>query len=92
MGHDSLAERPTALPRRWSCGCLAAIRKIGDPWHSVTDEAALAHSVGWLVAFPSNAEDAVGLLSVGTARQRSGLLLRTPGDAGRGLGQTAVSG
>jgi 2-oxoisovalerate dehydrogenase E1 component len=37
-------------------------RKIGDPWHSVTDEAALAHSVGWLVAFPSNAEDAVGLL------------------------------
>lgn len=37
-------------------------RKIGDPWHSVTDEAALAHSVGWRVAFPSNAEDAVGLL------------------------------
>jgi 2-oxoisovalerate dehydrogenase E1 component len=37
-------------------------RKIGDPWHSVTDEAALAHSVGWLVAFPSNAEDSVGLL------------------------------
>ena len=37
-------------------------RKIGDPWHSVTDEAALAHSVGWLVAFPSNAEDAVGLM------------------------------
>ena len=37
-------------------------RKIGDPWHSVTDEAALAHSVGWLVAFPSNADDAVGLL------------------------------
>lgn len=37
-------------------------RKIGDPWHSVTDEAAFAHSPGWLVAFPSNAEDAVGLL------------------------------
>lgn len=37
-------------------------RKIGDPWHSVTDEAAFAHSVGWLVAYPSNAEDAVGLL------------------------------
>lgn len=37
-------------------------RKIGDPWHSVTDEAAFAHSPGWLVAFPSNAADAVGLL------------------------------
>ncbi len=37
-------------------------RKVGDPWHSVTDEAAFAHSVGWRIAFPSNAEDAVGLL------------------------------
>lgn len=37
-------------------------RRIGDPWHSVTDEAAFAHSVGWQVAYPSNAEDAVGLL------------------------------
>jgi 2-oxoisovalerate dehydrogenase E1 component len=37
-------------------------RRIGDPWHSVNDEVAFAHSVGWRVAFPSNAEDAVGLL------------------------------
>jgi 2-oxoisovalerate dehydrogenase E1 component len=37
-------------------------RKIGDPWHSVTDEAAFAHSVGWRLAFPSNVDDAVGLL------------------------------
>ena len=37
-------------------------RKIGDPWHSVTDEVAFAHAVGWKVAVPSNAEDAVGLL------------------------------
>jgi 2-oxoisovalerate dehydrogenase E1 component len=37
-------------------------RRIGDPWHSVTDEAAFIHSVGWQVAYPSNAEDAVGLL------------------------------
>jgi 2-oxoisovalerate dehydrogenase E1 component len=37
-------------------------RRIGDPWHSVTDEAAFAHAVGWRVAYPSNAEDAVGLL------------------------------
>jgi 2-oxoisovalerate dehydrogenase E1 component len=37
-------------------------RKIGDPWHSVSDEAMFAHSVGWRVLMPSNAEDAVGLL------------------------------
>jgi 2-oxoisovalerate dehydrogenase E1 component len=37
-------------------------RKIGDPWHSVTSEVTFAHAVGWQVAFPSNAEDAVGLL------------------------------
>ena len=37
-------------------------RKIGDPWHSVTSEVIYAHSPGWLLAFPSNAEDAVGLL------------------------------
>lgn len=37
-------------------------RKIGDPWHSVSDEAMYAHSVGWQVVMPSNAEDAVGLL------------------------------
>ena len=37
-------------------------RHIGDPWHSVTSEVDFAHSVGWRVAFPSNAEDGVGLL------------------------------
>ncbi|MCA9931687.1 MAG: hypothetical protein KC419_24560, partial [Anaerolineales bacterium] len=37
-------------------------RKIGDPWHSVTNEVMFAHAVGWQVAVPSNAEDAVGLL------------------------------
>ncbi len=37
-------------------------RKIGDPWHSVSDEAMFAHSVGWQVVMPSNVEDAVGLL------------------------------
>ncbi len=34
----------------------------GDPWHSVCDEVEWAHKVGWQVAFPSNASDAVGLL------------------------------
>ncbi|GIV57207.1 MAG: pyruvate dehydrogenase E1 subunit beta [Rhodothermaceae bacterium] len=36
--------------------------KVGDPWHSVTDEVRFVHAIGWQVAFPSNAEDAVGLL------------------------------
>ena len=36
--------------------------KCGDPWHSVSDEVMFAHLVGWQVAYPSNAEDAVGLL------------------------------
>ncbi len=37
-------------------------RKIGDPWHSVTNEIMYAHAIGWKVAVPSNAEDTVGLL------------------------------
>ena len=37
-------------------------KKTGDPWHSVTGEAIYAHTLGWRLAFPSNAEDAVGLL------------------------------
>ena len=36
--------------------------KVGDPWHSVTGEVTWAHAIGWQMAFPSNAEDAVGLL------------------------------
>jgi 2-oxoisovalerate dehydrogenase E1 component len=37
-------------------------KKTGDPWHSVTGEAVLAHTLGWRLAIPSNAADAVGLL------------------------------
>lgn len=36
--------------------------KVGDPWHSVSGEVMWAHAIGWQMAFPSNAEDAVGLL------------------------------
>jgi 2-oxoisovalerate dehydrogenase E1 component len=36
--------------------------KCGDPWHSQSNEAQFAHAIGWRVAMPSNAEDAVGLL------------------------------
>jgi 2-oxoisovalerate dehydrogenase E1 component len=36
--------------------------KCGDPWHSQANEVAWVHGIGWQVAVPSNAEDAVGLL------------------------------
>ncbi len=36
--------------------------KCGDPWHSQTNEVAWVHGIGWRLAVPSNAEDAVGLL------------------------------
>lgn len=36
--------------------------KCGDPWHSVSSEVTFAHAAGWQVLFPSNAEDATGLL------------------------------
>jgi 2-oxoisovalerate dehydrogenase E1 component len=36
--------------------------KCGDPWHSQSNEVQWVHGLGWRVAMPSNAEDAVGLL------------------------------
>jgi len=36
--------------------------KCGDPWHSVSSEVTFAHAIGWQVIYPSNAEDATGLL------------------------------
>src|SRR5688572_2116393 len=36
--------------------------KVGDPWHSVSGEVLWAHAIGWQMCYPSNAEDAVGLL------------------------------
>lgn len=44
---------------RMPCGCGP---KAGDPFHAVTGEGILAHTSGLRVAFPCNAEDAVGLL------------------------------
>ncbi|MCC5941228.1 MAG: pyruvate dehydrogenase [Balneolaceae bacterium] len=36
--------------------------KCGDPWHSESNEVFFARMIGWQVAYPSNAEDATGLL------------------------------
>lgn len=36
--------------------------KCGDPWHSESNEVFFAHITGWQIAYPGNAEDAVGLL------------------------------
>jgi 2-oxoisovalerate dehydrogenase E1 component len=36
--------------------------RCGDPWHSQSNEVQFVHAVGWRLAMPSNAEDAVGLL------------------------------
>jgi 2-oxoisovalerate dehydrogenase E1 component len=36
--------------------------RCGDPWHSVSSEVTFAHAIGWQVIYPSNAEDATGLL------------------------------
>lgn len=37
-------------------------KDVGDPWHSLSAEVVWAHAIGWQVAVPSNAADAVGLL------------------------------
>lgn len=44
-------------------------KDVGDPWHSLSGEVTWAHAIGWQVAMPSNAADAVGLLR---AAMRSG--------------------
>lgn len=37
-------------------------KDVGDPWHSLSAEVQWAHAIGWQLAIPSNAQDAVGLL------------------------------
>ncbi|MGQ0764397.1 MAG: alpha-ketoacid dehydrogenase subunit alpha/beta [Gemmatimonadota bacterium] len=37
-------------------------KDVGDPWHSLSAEVQWAHALGWQVAIPSTADDAVGLL------------------------------
>lgn len=51
---------------RFACPTVVRIPggffKCGDPWHSQTNEVKWVHAIGWQLAMPSNAEDAVGLL------------------------------
>jgi 2-oxoisovalerate dehydrogenase E1 component len=68
--HEQLSDLGTL---RWrTAGKLAAPvviripvgfgKRGGDPFHGMCGEAVFAHMPGWRIAFPSNAEDAVGLL------------------------------
>jgi 2-oxoisovalerate dehydrogenase E1 component len=41
-------------------------KDVGDPWHSLSAEVQFIHALGWQVAYPSNAADAVGLLRAAT--------------------------
>jgi 2-oxoisovalerate dehydrogenase E1 component len=50
-------------------------KKIGDPWHSVSGEAVFAHTLGWRVAYPSNAADAAGLFRAALRMQDPVLFL-----------------
>jgi hypothetical protein len=65
--------------------------KCGDPWHSQTNEVQFVHNPGWLVAVPSNAEDAVGCCAW-ALRGTTRAVLRTSRHAGRQLGAAAVAG
>ena len=66
--------------------------KCGDPWHSQTNEVQFVHNPGWLVAAPSNAEDAVGLLRSALRGNDPDRLLRASRHARRCLGAPALSG
>lgn len=51
---------------RWAAPMVVRIPggffKCGDPWHSQCSEVTWLHAIGWQLVFPSNAEDAAGLL------------------------------
>ena len=66
-------------------------KKIGDPWHSVSGEAVFAHTLGWRIAYPSNAADAAGLFRAALRLQDPVLFLEHRALAGCGVGSTARS-
>ena len=67
-------------------------KDVGDPWHCVSGEVLWAHAIGWQVAMPSNADDAVGLAARGDAQREPDDLLRASRAADDERGQRALSG
>jgi 2-oxoisovalerate dehydrogenase E1 component len=64
-------------------------KDVGDPWHSLSAEVQFVHALGWQVAYPSNAADAVGLLRAAMRSQNPtiffehrALLMTSDGSAG----------
>jgi 2-oxoisovalerate dehydrogenase E1 component len=57
----------------WACPMVLRVAVggyiKGGPWHSSCVEAFFAHIPGWYVAFPSNAEDAKGLIKAAARAQ-----------------------
>ncbi|MBS1859420.1 MAG: dehydrogenase E1 component subunit alpha/beta [Acidobacteria bacterium] len=57
----------------WSCPMTLRVAVggyiKGGPWHSACVESFFAHIPGWYVAFPSNAEDAKGLIKAAARAQ-----------------------
>jgi 2-oxoisovalerate dehydrogenase E1 component len=50
----------------WNCPAVVRVACggyiKGGPWHSTNIEAVFAHTPGWFIVYPSNAQDAKGLL------------------------------
>ena len=67
-------------------------KDVGDPWHSLSGEVTWAHAVGWQVAMPSNAADAVGLLRAAMRSREPDDLLRASLAADDERRQRALSG
>ena len=66
--------------------------KCGDPWHSQTNEVQWVHGVGWRVAVPSNAEDAVGSCGAALRGNDPTIFFEHRAMLDGGLGAAAVSG
>lgn len=50
-------------------------KTTGDPYHAYSGEAIYTHLLGWRIAYPSNSEDAVGLLRAAMREQDPTLFL-----------------